>query len=59
MVNTHVTAPGAIVALGLLFLKTNDRYSHKRLGSVEQRECVCVCAYVCVCMCVCVHVCVC
>ena len=24
-VNTHVTAPGAIVALGLAFLKTNDR----------------------------------
>ena len=25
-INTHVTAPGAIVALGLAFLKTNDRY---------------------------------
>ena len=25
-INTHVTAPGAIVALGLAFLKTNDKY---------------------------------
>ena len=25
-VNCHVTAPGAIVALGLMYLKTNDRY---------------------------------
>ena len=24
-VNCHVTAPGAIIALGLMYLKTNDR----------------------------------
>lgn len=26
MINTHVTAPGAILALGLMYLKTNNRY---------------------------------
>ncbi len=26
-VNTHVTAPGAILALSLMFLKTNDRWA--------------------------------
>ena len=25
-VNSHVTAPGAIIALGLMYLKTNDRW---------------------------------
>ena len=26
VVNTHVTSPAATVALGLMYLKTNDRY---------------------------------
>jgi len=26
MVNTHVTSPGATVALGLMYLKTNDMW---------------------------------
>ena len=35
MVNTHVTSPGATVALGLMYLKTNDMW-------VEQsRSCDC------------------
>ncbi len=37
--NTHVTAPGAIMALGLMYLKTNNRCVY-----------VCVCLYVCMCV---------
>lgn len=36
-VNCHVTAPGAIVALGLMYLKTNDRYIHIYMYSREKK----------------------